>query len=530
MRFTYALSLLAAGVLAAMPVAQASTLIYCSEASPAGFDPAQYTSGTEFDAAAETVFNRLAQFKRGTTELEPGLATGWDVSPDGKTYTFHLREGVKFHTTEYFTPSRDFNADDVLFTFERMLDKEQPFRKAYPSEFPYFTDMGLDENIAQVKKTDDHTLVFVLKETDAAFVADLAMSFASIQSAEYAAQLLKAGHPEQLNLRPIGTGPFVFGRYQKDAVIRYKGNTAYWKPEDVKLDELIFAITPDAATRMQKLKAGECQVSGYARPADLVEMKKDPKLQVLEQPGFNVGFLAYNTQHPPLDKPQVRQALDMAINKQAIVSTVFQGAGQVAQNVMPPTQWSYDSSIKSAPYDPAKARQLLAAAGVKPGTEIALWAMTVQRSSNPNARQSAQMIQQDWAKVGIKARIVSYEWGEYIKRAKAGEHDVMTYGWTGDNGDPDNWLGVLYGCSAIGGSNYARWCNKDVDALLHQAKALSDRDKRSQLYAKVQQLIHEQVPVSPMAHSTVAQPMSTKVHGFKINPFGVTGFYGVSLD
>ena len=530
MRLTFALSLLATGILAATPMAQAATLIYCSEASPAGFDPAQYTSGTEFDAAAETVFNRLVQFKRGGTELEPGLARGWDVTDDGKTYTFHLRQGVKFHTTAYFTPTRDFNADDVVFTFERMLDKAQPFRKAYPSEFPYFTDMELDKNITGVKKRDDHTVVFSLKNTDAAFAADLAMSFASIQSAEYAAQLLKAGHPEQLNQAPVGTGPFVFSRYQKDAVIRYKGNTAYWKPEDVKLDDLIFAITPDAATRLQKLKTGECQVSGYARPADLVEIKKDATLKVLEQPGFNVGFLAYNTQHPPLDKPQVRQALDMAINKKAIVDTVFQGAGQVAQNVMPPTQWSYDTTVKGTPYNPEKAKQLLAAAGVKPGTEIALWAMTVQRASNPNARQSAEMIQQDWAKVGIKAKIISYEWGEYIKRAKAGEHDVMTYGWTGDNGDPDNWLGVLYGCSAIGGSNYARWCNKDVDSLLQKAKALTDRNERTRLYAQAQQIIHQQVPVSPMAHSVVSQPMSTKVQGFKINPFGVTGFYGVSVD
>ena len=529
MRFPYAFSLAAAAVFASVPVAQASTLIYCSEASPAGFDPAQYTSGTEFDAAAETVFNRLVQFKRGGTELEPGLATAWEASTDGRTYTFHLRPGVKFHSTAYFTPSRDFNADDVLFTFERMLHADQPFRQAYPTEFPYFTDMGLDRNIAGVKKLDDLTVVFTLKQTDAAFAADLAMSFASIQSAEYAAQLLKAGRPEQLNQQPIGTGPFVFSRYQKDAVIRYKANTAYWKPDDVKLDELIFAITPDAATRLQKLKADECQVSGYARPADLAEMKKDPRLKVLEQPGFNVGFLAYNTQHPPLDKPEVRRALDMAINKQAIVRTVFQGAGQVAQNVMPPTQWSYDPRIQGAAYDPEKARQLLAAAGVKPGTTLNLWAMTVQRASNPNARLSAQMIQQDWAKVGIKANIVSYEWGEYIKRAKAGEHDVMTYGWTGDNGDPDNWLGVLFGCSAIGGSNYARWCDKGLDTLLQKARTLTDRKARIPLYEQAQRIIHEQLPVSPMAHSVVAQPMSAKVEGFKINPFGVTGFYGVSL-
>ncbi|KTS96799.1 peptide ABC transporter substrate-binding protein [Pseudomonas oryzihabitans] len=531
MRLPYAYSLLAASLFACAPLAQAaSSLVYCSEASPAGFDPAQYTSGTEFDASAETVFNRLVQFQRGGTTLEPGLATSWDVSADGKTYTFHLRQGVKFHTTDYFTPTRDFNADDVVFTFQRMLDKEQPFRKAYPTEFPYFTDMGLDQNIAKVAKVDDRTVVFTLNQVDAAFAADLAMSFASIQSAEYAAQLLKEGKPELLNQQPIGTGPFVFSRYQKDAVIRYKGNRDYWKPEDVKLDNLIFAITPDAATRLQKLKANECQVSGYARPADLVEMKQDPHLKVLQQPGFNVGFLAYNVQHPPLDKPEVRRALDMAINKQAIVDTVFQGAGQVAQNVIPPNQWSYDKSIKGAPYDPTKAKALLKQAGVKDGTEIALWAMTVQRASNPNARQSAQMIQQDWAKVGIKAKIVSYEWGEYIKRAKAGEHDVLTYGWTGDNGDPDNWLGVLYGCSAIGGSNYARWCDKDYDALIQQAKTSTDRTARTRLYEQAQQIIRQQMPVSPMAHSVVSQPMRKEVQGFKINPFGVTGFYGVSLD
>ena len=277
--------LLAASLLACAPLAQAaSTLVYCSEASPAGFDPSQYTSGTDFDASAETVFNRLTQFKRGATEVEPGLATSWDVSKDGLSYTFHLREGVKFHSTDYFTPSRDFNADDVLFTFQRLLDPENPFRKAYPSESPYFTDMGLNTTIKSIDKVDEHSVRFSLNNVDAAFVQNLAMSFASIQSAEYAAQLLKQGKAADLNQKPIGTGPFVFKRYQKDSQIRFTGNTAYWKPEDVKLDNLIFSITPDAAVRLQKLKAGECQVSGYPRPADIEVMEKDPNLRVLQQP------------------------------------------------------------------------------------------------------------------------------------------------------------------------------------------------------------------------------------------------------
>ena len=530
-RITFKPLLLAAGLLAFMPMAQAtSTLVYCSEASPAGFDPSQYTSGTDFDASAETVFNRLTQFKRGGTEVEPGLATSWEVSKDGLAYTFHLRDGVKFHTTDFFTPSRDFNADDVLFTFNRLLDAQSPFRKAYPSESPYFTDMGLNTTIKSVDKLDEHTVRFSLNNVDASFVQNLAMSFASVQSAEYAAQLLKEGRAEEINQKPVGTGPFVFKRYQKDSQIRYVANKQYWKPEDVKLDNLVFAITPDAASRLQKLKAGECQVSGYPRPADIEVMKQDPNLRVLQQAGFNLGFLAYNVTHPPLDQLKVRQALDMAIDKPAIIKAVYQSAGQLAQNALPPAQWSYDPTIKDAPFDPTKARALLKEAGVAPGTTINLWAMTAQRASNPNARMSAQMIQQDWAKIGINANIVSYEWGEYIKRAKNGEHDAMIYGWTGDNGDPDNWLGVLYSCAAVKGSNYAKWCNPAYDKLVQQAKVSSDREQRIKWYQQAQKIPKEQVPITPIANSTVFQPLRKEVQDFKISPFGLTPFYGVSLD
>ena len=529
-RITFKPWLLAAGLLACAPMAQAaSTLVYCSEASPAGFDPSQYTSGTDFDASAETVFNRLTQFKRGGSEVEPGLATSWDVSKDGLSYTFHLRQGVKFHSTDYFKPSREFNADDVVFTFQRLLDPQSPFRQAYPSESPYFTDMGLNTTIKSVDKVDEHSVRFSLNNVDAAFIQNLAMSFASIQSAEYAAQLLKQGKAADINQKPIGTGPFVFKRYQKDAQIRYSANPDYWKPEDVKIDNLIFAITPDAAARLQKLKAGECQVSGYPRPADIEVMEKDSNLTVLKQPGFNLGFLAYNVTHAPLDQLKVRQALDMAIDKPAIIKAVYQSAGQLAQNALPPGQWSFDPSIKDAPHDPEKAKALLKEAGVAPGTTLNLWAMTVQRASNPNARMSAQMIQQDWAKIGIKANIVSYEWGEYIKRAKNGEHDVMIYGWTGDNGDPDNWLGVLYSCGAGKGSNYAKWCDPAYDQLIQKAKVSNDRDERTKLYQQAQQILKQQVPITPIANSTVFQPLRKEVQDFKISPFGLTPFYGVSL-
>ncbi|MEQ9725720.1 MULTISPECIES: ABC transporter substrate-binding protein [unclassified Pseudomonas] len=523
-------ALLTAGLLSSVSLAQASNLVYCSEGSPGGFDPGQYTTGTDFDAASETIFNRLAEFERGGTKAQPGLATSWDISEDGLTYTFHLREGVKFHTTDYFKPTREFNADDVLFTFQRMLDRNHPFRKAYPSEFPYFTDMGLDKNIAKIEKTDDHTVVFTLNAVDAAFVQNLAMNFAAVHSAEYADQLLKAGKASEINQKPIGTGPFVFSRYQKDAAIRYKGNKEYWAPDQVKIDNLIFSINTDASVRAQKLRAGECQVTLNPRPADLKGLQADKNLNVPTAPGYNLGYIAYNVTRAPFDKLEVRQALDMAVNKQAIIDAVYQGAGQLAVNGMPPTQWSYDESIKDAGYNPEKAKELLKAAGVKEGTEITLWAMPVQRPYNPNARLMAEMLQADWAKVGVKARIVSYEWGEYIKRAHAGEHDAMLIGWTGDNGDPDNWLGTLYGCASVDGNNFSKWCNAEYDKLVVAAKRVTDQNERTELYKQAQVVLKREVPITPIAHSTVYQPMRASVKGFQISPFGRNSFIGVSND
>ena len=522
--------LIAAGLMASAAASQAAgTLIYCSESSPGGFDPAQYLSGADFDASAETVFNRLVEFERGGTKVIPALAESWTISPDGKVYTFKLRKGVKFHSTDYFKPTRDFNADDVVFTFTRMLDKNHPFRKAYPTEFPYFTDMGLDGNIAKVEKLDPQTVRFTLKNVDAAFIQNLAMSFASVQSAEYADKLLKAGKASEINQKPIGTGPFVFRRYQKDAQIRFSGNKQYWKPADVKLDNLVFAITTDASVRAQKLKKGECHVTVYPRPADVPSLKADPNVTVLSKPGFNLGYLAYNVDKPTLKKLEVRQALDMAVNKDAILKAVYQDAGQKADNALPPTQWSYNKSIKSTAYNPAKAKELLAKAGYPNGFEITLWAMPVQRPYNPNARLMAEMMQADFAKVGVKAKIVSYEWGEYMKRAMKGEHDAILIGWTGDNGDPDNWMNNLYGCDSVKGSNYSKWCYKPFDDLVQKAKVTTNVAERSKLYSKSQEVLKGQVPITPIAHSTVNQPVRKNVEGFKVSPFGLHSFYGVSV-
>jgi dipeptide transport system substrate-binding protein len=523
------LVLSAASTLASAATLPNKTLVYCSEGSPAGFDPAQYTTGTDFTANTFTVFNRLVEFERGGTKIEPGLAERWDVSPDGLQYTFHLRHGVKFHSNDTFKPTREFDADDVVFTFERMLNPDLPFNKAYKVQFPYFTDMGLDKLITKVEKVDPYTVRFTLKEVNAPFLQNLAMEYASIQSAEYADSLLKAGRASDINQKPIGTGPFIFKSYTKDATIRFDGNPDYWKPGAVKISKLIFSITVDPGVRIQKLKRGECQITVYPRPADITSLKSDANVQMPSKPGFNLGYLAYNVQHKPFDNPDVRRALDMAINKKAIIESVYQGAGQLATNPMPPTQWSYDPSLKGQAYDPAQAKAMLQKAGVKDGTEVTLWAMPVQRPYNPNGKLMAEMIQADWAKVGVKARIVTYEWGEYIKRAHAGEDDSMLIGWTGDNGDPDNWLGTLLGCDAVNGNNFDKWCHKPFNDLVEKGRETTDQAQRTKIYMQAQQIFAKELPFSPIAHSTTYQPIAKNVVDFKIDPLGYTRFDGVSL-
>ncbi len=409
----------------------AKTLVFCSEGSPENFYPAINTTGTSFDANGQ-IYSRVVEFERGGTRVVPGLAERWDISPDGKTYTFHLRHGVKWHSNRIFKPTRDFDADDVVFSFERQWKENHPFFTVTSSNHSYFNDMGLPALLKSVEKLDDHTVRVTLNEPEAPFLSDLAMEFAAIQSKEYADAMRKAGTPEKIDQEPIGTGPYFLLQYQKDAVIRYRAFADYWDGK-AKIDDLVFSITPDAAVRWAKLQKGECHVMPYPNPADLDAMRRTPGVEVLEQPGLNIGYLAYNTTRKPFDDVRVRKALNMAINKKAIIDAVYLSTGVAAKNPIPPSMWSYNDDIMDDPFDPAAAKKLLSDAGYPNGFTTDLWAMPVQRPYNPNARRIAELMQADLAKISVTAEIRSFEWGEYRKRAQNGEHMMAQLGWTGDN-------------------------------------------------------------------------------------------------
>ena len=526
-KMTFAAALLAATMLGG--AASAKTLVYCSEGSPEGFDPALYTAGTTFDASSKSIYNRLVQFEPGTTKTVPGLAESWEVSDDGLEITFKLRSGVKFHTTDFFTPTRDFNADDVLFTFERQLKADNPFH-AYVegASWEYFNAMSMPDLVKSIEKVDDMTVKFVLNRPEAPFIANMAMDFASVVSKEYADKLTESGSISDLNQKPVGTGPFQFVAYQPDAVIRYKANPDYWAGKQ-PIDDLVFAISTDASVRQQKLTAGECHITPYPNPADIESLKANEALNVMEQEGLNVGYLAYNTQQAPFDKAEVRKALNMAINKDAIHDAVFQGAGQAAKNPIPPTMWSYNDAVEDDKYDPEAAKKMLEDAGVK-DLSMKVWAMPVQRPYNPNARRMAELIQEDFSKIGVTVEVVSYEWGEYLERSKATDRDgAVLLGWTGDNGDPDNFLAVLLGCDAVGGSNRAQWCNEEFNDLVQKAKTLSSQDERAKLYEEAQVVFKREAPWATIAHSVVFMPMRKEVTGYKMDPLGGHAFEGVDI-
>ncbi|WP_028670944.1 ABC transporter substrate-binding protein [Saccharospirillum impatiens] len=525
------LSLFAGAALATAmaSTAVADTFVFCSEASPEGFNPAFYTSGTTFDASSRTMFNRLVEFERGGTSVVPGLAESWEISEDGLTYTFNLREGVKFHARSDFRPSREFNAEDVVFSFERQMNPDHPFHGVSNQDYAYFGYMGMADAIDSISAPDDYTIVFNLSAPNATFLANLAMDFASIHSAEYADAMMDAGTPNQVDITPIGTGPFILAQYRKDSVIRYVRHNAYWEGA-ADIERLVFSITPDASVRYAKLRAGECHHMVYPNPSDVAAMQDDPNINVLSQPGLNVGYLAFNTNKAPFDNDLVRQALNIATNKEAILDAVYQGAGQVAKNPIPPTMWSYNENVVDYDYDPEYARQLLAEAGFEDGFETDIWAMPVQRPYNPNARRMAELIQADWAAVGVDAEIVSFEWGEYLERTQNGEHETMMLGWTGDNGDPDNFLNTLLGCQAAEtGGNRAFWCDEEFNSLVDQALRTPVVEERTALYEEAQVVFKAAAPWITIAHSVVFEPVRPEVEGYVMSPFGSHSFYGVSL-
>ncbi|WP_205174701.1 ABC transporter substrate-binding protein [Bacillus pakistanensis] len=485
------------------------TLIFGRGGDSVGLDPIKVTDGESFKVT-KNIFETLVDFGQQDTEIHPALAEDWEISEDGLTYTFMLRKGVKFQD------GTDFNADAVVTNFERWANGTKDEFYYYASMFGGFKG---DEGhvIKEVKAIDEHTVEFTLKRPQAPFLKNLAMSPFGIVSPKALEEL---GDKLAENPKDAGTGPFKFVEWKRNDKIVLEKNEDYWKEGYPKLEQVIFKSIPENSARLNALISGEIDLADGVNPSDAEQVENAEGLKLFERPSMNVGYLGLTTTREPFNNPKVRQALNHAVNKQAIIDAFFEGKAETAKNPMPPVIAGYNDDIEGYEYDPEKAKKLLAEAGFPDGFEMELWAMPVPRPYMPDGQKVAEAIQADFAKIGVKAEIVSYEWATYLEKARLGEADAFLLGWTGDNGDADNFLYVLLDKDNIGSNNYTYYSNDELHKLLIEAQSEVDEEKRKELYKKAQEIIHADAPWVPLAHSTPLLAGKENIKNFYPHPTG----------
>lgn len=506
--------------------ASAKTLVYCAEAAPTGFDPALHVTRPTLDASAQLFFDRLVDFAPGSTAIVPALAESWDVSPDGRTYTFHLRQNVHFHTTDDFAPKRDFSADDVIFSLTRQQDPKNPWHSYAGASWPWFQSLGLDTLIRSVDKVDAATVRITLTRADSGFLGDLAMDFASIQSKEYADTLLREKHQTLLDKAPVGTGPFVFNH--ADATHLYAAaNTGYWRGAP-KLDTIIFSVTPDAADRLAKLKSGACQLAPITDGASLAAAKAEPAVAVATAPSADVVFLALDTARAPFNDARVRKALGEAIDRQAIADSIYGGLAEPAVRLVPASIAGSDATVAADSFGTDAAKQALADAGAT-NVNVKLLVTRAPRPYSPDLVAMAGSIVSDFARAGVGATVDVADLSTYLRKsAEKSRDEGVLIGWTAANGDLDTFLSVLLSCDAVGKSNRAEWCDHGFSDKLAQART-ADAATAATLLNDAQHIAADQMPLIPLVHTLQAVAASKAVSGYTVDPLGRHNLASVDL-
>lgn len=483
------------------------TLIFARGGDSVSLDPSEVTDG-ESENVAQSILETLTTFAEGETTVEPMLATEWQESEDGLTHTFQLREGVKFHD------GTDFNAEAVVFNFERWMNGNAENFPMYGSVFKGYKG---DEahNVASVTAVDGSTVEIKLNNPQPTLLKDLALTPLSISSP---AAIEKSG--EDYSASPVGTGPFVFKEWQRNERIVLTKNDDYWLDGYPKLEQVIFRTIPDNSSRLNALLSGEVDLIAGLDTKNHEQIKEEPELKIFSNPPLNLGYMGMTLTHEPFDDPLVRQALNHAVNKEAMIDAFFSEGTIAAKNPIPPAVEGYNDEIDPYPYDPEKAKELLAEAGLPDGFEMELYAMPVSRPYMPDGAKVAEYLQSNFADIGVKAEIVSFEWATYIEKAQNGEADAFLLGWTGMNGDADNFLYTLFHGDGIGSTNSTQYDNDELDALLNKARTITDQDERNKLYEQAQVIMHEDPPVIPLVHTSPSLAGKENIIGFDPHPTG----------
>jgi peptide/nickel transport system substrate-binding protein len=511
-----------------LPAKVQDTFIFGAQGEPVCLDPAIITDGIS-SRVTRQVFEGLVKFDKDTFNVVPQLAEKWEVSADGMVWTFMLRKGAKFHD------GTTFDADAVLKNFDYWRNTKNPLHAAQEKAgqtFEYFKNQfwGFDDAsiFAKIEKVDASTVRFTLKQPQGPFLNNLAMFMFVFWSPT---SLEKAG--TNSCKQPVGTGAYKFVEWKANEQVTLEAFADYWdKPNVAKMKRVVIRNIPNNSARLLALATGEVHAMEGLEPRDVDAVKNDKRLKLLLRPANTTGYVAFNYKVKEFQDLKVRQAFAMAINKKPIIDKLYGGTGQVAWQFQPPAMWGYNKDLKDVTFDTAAAKKLLADAGFPngiskvnfDGKEVALdfWYMPVSRPYYPNPKDIGTAIAADWAKAGINVSLQTVDWGTYLDKRKKGELPLYMLGWTGDNGDPDNFVCYFFCLNAKDDPKPEEgfFADKEISDVLKKAAATVKQEDRAKLYQQAEKMIYDKTIRIFMGNNQPPLAFLANVDGYVVNPTG----------
>ena len=524
-------------------------LIYCTNATGFSFNPQTADAGTSMNVVTEQIYNKLFDISNTSAIPTPVLAQSYSVSPDGTVITIHLRKGIKFHRTDWFKPTRDFNADDVVFSLNRVLgyetylptleqssmDYKNPQYRIFHEQakkvrFPYFESIKLNQKIESVKALNSHTVQITLFKPDASILSHLASQYAIIFSQEYAVQLNADDNLVQLDILPVGTGPYKVKNYFRNQYVRLEKNEDYWK-KDAKIKDIIIDLSTDRTGRLVKFFNGECQIASYPEVSQLGLLKEnDERYYVKTSDGMNLAYLAFNFQKVAIQDEQLRRAIAQAINRQRIIKTIYHNTATVANNIIPNISWASSVNTPDFAYDfsPVEAQKVLQ----NKQLNLNMWVINEEQVYNPAPLKTAELIKEDLNNVGVNVTIRSVTRTFLIDQLnkKSEDYDMILTGWLAGNLDPDSFMRPILSCSASNEiTNLSNWCSEKFDQFMDEALDSANLRVRANAYNQAQELILSELPIIPIANVKRVLVASSRVQHIEMSPFGSLNFSTLSL-
>ena len=512
-----------ASILTAADSKAGGMLVYGKPKDARTLDPASVDEGNS-SMVVTNIFESLLGYKPGTTELVPRLATSMPtISKDNLEITFKLRQGVKFHD------GTTLDADAVVFSLKRQNDKTHPFfqygpwkdwsSKGWSSTYNSDGSVKTLGIVKDIVKVDNSTVKVLLNKPDSTMLYKFALYFTSVISPA-AAQKYGA----DFKSHPVGTGPFQFVEWQKDSHVALKRFEGYWG-EKAHLNGIIFKVFPDEQARILALKKGEADIIDPPGPEGMKTIEEDANLKLQQGDILSIGYLALNCESGPLANKQLRQALSFAVDRKAILNSVYGKTGVYEKLPMPNLLWGYDKSVPDYTFNPEKAKSLIKASGVATPIKLNIMYLPAWRPYNPSGKRVAEIMQAQLKNVGFDVTVQTFDMGTYWDNVDAGKFDVAMTGWTGE-GDPDSFLFSLF---TEGYLNSSRWKSKAYVDLVTQAKLVYAIPERAKLYSKAEKILMEEAPVLMLARGVEWRPMNKKVQGYVIYPTGLINLAPVYL-